>query len=940
MKKVLTAIVTFIFSICLVAVSVATVSAASVKKVTGLKADIAPLEITLSWKKVSGAKTYEVQQQSGKKWKTIKTTKSTSLTVNKLKSGTNYQFRVRAVNGKKKSAYVTVKAKTGVAKITSVKASSTGLKTAKLTWAKGKVTGYEVQVLQSNKKWKTVKKITKASTTSLNLSGLIPGAKNSVRIRGYVKGAIKTYNGSYTTVSVTTAVAPMKTVSVKSTTDKAATISWTKVSGVSGYQVQKYQSGKWVDVNKAVKNSVTQLTVSGLPSFTSNQIRIRAYQKDGKTPFYNSWKTVKATTKMGTISKVTYSSLTATSVKVSWTAAAGATNYLVYVNGAKKADVNTLSAVLKLNAATAYKVQVVPYKGSSTGSYSPAVNFTTPCAQVTGVKATAVSESAITLAWSKVAGATGYQLQYYKNGAWSSNISVSALSYQAKDLEANSAYLFRVRAINKNGSTTQYGAYSVNVIAKTTGLGSFTENTVSWSAVSGAASYELSYYDNSTSSWKIAAEDLTATSYTNEEICADTTRLFRVKAYDSADKLIYTSNTASANISNVSLLEISDNFISTSWSKAAGASSYEVRIKSVGMTDSGATVIKATNSNRSVKSSRLAPGNVYEVTIAAINGDKATDLAKFTLKASDFVVDNSDKSKTDQLLYLAEAFNRSKFDNSRGVTIKKVKEHLLNEVNYMHFGIQNVAGKFILEDAAHGLIGLILGDSLKGNYKYDGGFIKCYDGEAIDSVMAAMDPSAEKISKNERLIENDERRFTNGSWFSVLDTNEFISAPGNEKGFVYLYNSDDISAWKDGFSSVETTVNPDGSGYKIKAVLKAETVPNYHSGFISSEASSSFDMGEFGEVSIDNKYFDTTILAEIDNNCRLTYYRVESRSTNNMKVVMSFDKDMMGDVDSNDPAADAINLIMSFLNKISIEMKLDATGYQYYEYQFKSRLAE
>lgn len=938
MKKVLTAIVTFIFSICLVAASVATVSAASVKKVTGLKADIAPLEITLSWKKASGAKTYEVQQQSGKKWKTIKTTKSTSLTVKKLKSGTNYQFRVRAVNGKKKSAYVTVKAKTGVAKITSVKASSTGLKTAKLTWAKGKVTGYEVQVLQSNKKWKTVKKITKSSTTSLNLSGLIPGAKNSVRIRGYVKGAIKTYYGSYTTVSVTTAVAPMKTVSVKSTTDKAATISWTKVSGVSGYQVQKYQSGKWVDVNKAVKNSVTQLTVSGLPSFTSNQIRIRAYQKDGKKTFYNGWKTVKATTKMGTISKVTYSSLTATSVKVSWTAAVGATNYRVYVNGAKKADVNTLSAVLKLNAATAYKVQVVPYKGSSTGSYSPAVNFTTPCAQVTGVKATAVSESAITLAWSKVAGATGYQLQYYKNGAWSSNISVSALSYQAKDLEANSAYIFRVRAINKNGSTTQYGAYSVYVTAKTTGLGSFTENTVSWSAVSGAASYELSYYDNSTSSWKIAAEDLTATSYTNEEICADTTRLFRVKAYDSADKLIYTSNTASANISNVSF-SISDNFISASWSKTAGASSYEVRIKSVGMTDSGATVIKATNSNRSVKSSRLAPGNVYEATIAAINGGKATDLAKFTLKASDFVVDNSDKSKTDQLLYLAEAFNRSKFDNSSWVTLYSTP-YSLNEVHYMDFGIQGVADRPLLRTAAHGLLAAFLGSSLEGEYEYEDGFLKCYDAKAIDSVMKAMDPeSSESISKQENGGIPRSYIFQNGELKGATQykIGDFMNINGDKSALAYLYNSGNVSAWKNGFSKVETTPRQ-GGGYVIKATLKQETNPNYHSGFISSTPPTSIDLGDLGRTQIDSWIGETTIEAEIDSNCRLVKYAIDSPNKYNMNVVLSLSGDV-SDLDGDDDAvAGFVNTLIKALGKLVFEMNLEAEGQQRCVYEFTTRI--
>jgi len=165
MKKVLTAIVTFIFSMCLIIATVASVSAASVKKVTGFTASAKPTEVTLTWKKTSGAKGYEVQQKSGKKWKTvatIKKQKTTSYTVKKLKNGTTYQFRIRAVNGKKKGAYVTAKVKTGVQKITGVKATSVSLTSVKLTWDKANVTGYEIQ-RKDGKKWKTVTKIKKAT---------------------------------------------------------------------------------------------------------------------------------------------------------------------------------------------------------------------------------------------------------------------------------------------------------------------------------------------------------------------------------------------------------------------------------------------------------------------------------------------------------------------------------------------------------------------------------------------------------------------------------------------------------------------------------------------------------------------------------------------------------------------------------------------------------
>lgn len=72
-------------------------------------------QINVMWKKVSGAKKYEVQVKSSsdsryKKWKTVKTVTATESAtqhykVSNLKRITNYKFRVRAVSDKTKSKY-------------------------------------------------------------------------------------------------------------------------------------------------------------------------------------------------------------------------------------------------------------------------------------------------------------------------------------------------------------------------------------------------------------------------------------------------------------------------------------------------------------------------------------------------------------------------------------------------------------------------------------------------------------------------------------------------------------------------------------------------------------------------------------------------------------------------------------------------------------------
>ncbi len=937
MKKVLAAIVTFIFSVCLISATVATASAASVKKVSNFKASATPIAVTLTWKKSSDAKGYEIQQKSGKKWKTvatIKKAKTTSYTVKKLKNGTTYQFRIRAVNGKKKGAYVSLKIKTGVEKIKSVKATSTGLKSVKLTWEKANVTGYEIQ-RKVGKKWKAVKKIKKAKTTYLNVSKLPAGQKATFRIRGYYNGSAKTYYGSYTTVNVTTAVAPMKNASVKSVTDTSATIGWAKLSGVSGYQIQKLQSGKWVDVNKAVKSSVTQYTLKGLAAFTNQQIRVRAYQKDGKKTYYNNWVTINAKTKISNVTGLTYSGLSANAVKISWKAAAGASGYRVLNNGAKIADVKTNYANLTLKAATTYKITVVPYNGSTAGNTTSAITFTSPCAKVTGVKVTGTTETTATVTWNKTAGATGYQLQYCKDGIWSSAVSATGTSYQVKDLSANSVYSFRVRALNKNGSATQYGAYSDTPSATTKGLGSFEENTVSWHSVNGASYYEVQYYNSETFAWEVAETNITATSYTNAEICDDETKLFKVTAFDNSGKAIYTSNTASANISDVKF-SISDNIVSVSWSKYANTTSYEVRIKSKGMADEGATVLKATDAKRSVTSGRLAPGLTYEVMITTVKGGKTVNLAGFTVKATDFVINETDKSKTDQLLYLVEAINRSKYDNSQTVILNSTP-YSLNEIKYMDFGFQIDDDPLgVKRGAVHALLRILFADSLAGNYEIADGFIKCKDATSIDAVFASMDSngSQEKISKQESGGHKIGYRFHNGKYY--LDTANYTLAdliqPVGDNGLAFLYNSGNVSAWKKGFSKVVTTTTD--SGYRIEATLKEESVPNYHDGFIDSMSSGDIGLGDMGATTINNKVGSTVIVAELDKDCYLTSYKITSPYKYDMKVELSLSGEQANLADNDDEANAALNTVLSLLEKVVIEMNVEAEGRQEYDYSF------
>lgn len=120
-------------------------------KVTGLKASQKnPTSIKLKWTKKSGASGYEVQKYNGKKWTAYKTIKSNtnSVTVSKLKALTQYKFRVRAytiVNGKK-----TTGAYSSAFSVSTTSKKITGVK-LKMSINDKKQTAYETVI------WKTMK---------------------------------------------------------------------------------------------------------------------------------------------------------------------------------------------------------------------------------------------------------------------------------------------------------------------------------------------------------------------------------------------------------------------------------------------------------------------------------------------------------------------------------------------------------------------------------------------------------------------------------------------------------------------------------------------------------------------------------------------------------------------------------------------------------------
>jgi len=164
--------------------------------------------VTLKWKKVAGASGYAIYRYSSGEWKRIETINSgskLSCKIERLKSGTNYKFRIKAFR-KAGDSTLWSSASDSVTVLTNpgtpaLKVSSNKKGAATLKWSNvSGESGY--QVYYSTKKDGSFKKLitSKADITKLTKSNLTSGKKYYFKVRSYKKTADGTFYSSWSSV--------------------------------------------------------------------------------------------------------------------------------------------------------------------------------------------------------------------------------------------------------------------------------------------------------------------------------------------------------------------------------------------------------------------------------------------------------------------------------------------------------------------------------------------------------------------------------------------------------------------------------------------------------------------------------------------------------------------------------------------------------------------
>ena len=436
----------------------------------------------------------------------------------------------------------------------------------KVTWntveGASKYKVYRSQYDTKTKKWSKWSGVGYSQTDSY----LDKTAKNGVKYKYTVRAENALGLGAYDKTGVSTTYIAAPTVKIANTAS-GIKVSWSKVSGATGYTVYRsqYSGGKW----SGWKNMGT--AKSDKSSWTDKNVKSGVqYKYTVRTVKNKLMSSYKGTAGLVFLSQPTVKIANAsTGVKVSWSKVGGATGYTVYRSelsngkwtkwknmGTAKSDKSAWTDK-SAKSGTQYKYTVRAVNGASKSTYKATAGLLY-LAQPTVEIANATK--GVKVSWSKVSGATGYTVyrSELSNGKWSGwkNMGTAKSDKSAwtdKSVKSGTQYKYTVRAVNGKVKSS-YKATSGLVFISAPTLKATNASysvKVSWSKVTGATQYKLyrsELKDGKWSSWStLTTLEANTTSFVDKTVAVGSVYKYTLKAINgsslsvaaSADEIWY-----------------------------------------------------------------------------------------------------------------------------------------------------------------------------------------------------------------------------------------------------------------------------------------------------------------------------------------------------------------------------------------------------------------
>jgi fibronectin type 3 domain-containing protein len=306
----------------------------------------------------------------------------------------------------------------------------------------------------------------------------------------------------------------------------------------------------------------------------------------------------------------------------------------------------------------------------------------------TGVAATAVSSSQINVSWTASAGATSYKVKRatVSSGPYTTVASgVSGTTFSNTGLAASTTYYYVVSAMAggaESANSIEAGATTLlPTPAAPTGLtaasASSSQINLSWTASSGATSYNVKRATVSGGPYTTVATGVTGTTFNNTGLAASTTYYYVVSAVNAGGESANSSQASATTrpAAPTGLIASAGNGqVSLSWTASTGATSYNVKRATV----SGGpyTTIATGVAGTSFLNTGLVNGTAYYFVVSAVNaGGESGNSAQASATPSGVLVNRatggtalatSEKAPSETAAMAFDGLTSTKWFNNNG----------------------------------------------------------------------------------------------------------------------------------------------------------------------------------------------------------------------------------------------------------------------------------
>ncbi|HET6251018.1 MAG TPA: fibronectin type III domain-containing protein, partial [Tepidisphaeraceae bacterium] len=611
-----------------------------------------PTSVSLMWAGDSGANVkysvYRAPVSGGVPGTYVKigsVTGALAYTDTGVTAATTYSYEIAASNASGQNAIdgVSNQILTVPAAVTALSSSVVSATEVDLTWADSTgATSYTVSRIAVGDGGYTLLTGSplSSSATSYNDTAALSGTSYTYKVT-----AINATGGTSATAAALTYPAVPAGFTVSITDNHDIAVAWNAVTGATSYTLQRQiNSGSWVTVTGYSGTSLTDVVAGG----NTYAYQVKATDATGDSAFASA-SAVTTVPDAVTNVAITASATTDTSITLTWSLSSGAAGYVVERSDDGGNTFPTLSSTLSsstttytdtsLSEMTPYMYKVVASNTGGNSADSSIVSVTTLPTAPSGLATTLVTVSEVDLTWNDNSGGlAGFDVQR-NDGGWHTLATTDAGVSTFNDTTVASGTNYSYRIIADNGSVLSAPTASLPVLTLAAAPTDFaatqistTEVDLSWTASTGATTYDITYSING-GAYNPLTTGVTDDSYAFTAASAGTTYQFAIVANDgtgpSASGASNSATTVPVAPTSLATTGVSTSEVDLSWDDVTGATAYEVDRQNFNGSWSTLTDSLADDAT-GYPDTGLASGTTYAYRVEAIDAGGSSAAASTT----------------------------------------------------------------------------------------------------------------------------------------------------------------------------------------------------------------------------------------------------------------------------------------------------------------------